>query len=279
MVLELDAVLQQIDRAGLVARPGKGQVGVVRERGALRQAHIGVDAVAGRDLGGDLARHAGVGLAVINVRQEQGQQHHPQHDQPARRQHHGAPQYRWLARHPPLDQEDPADGGAQGDDEGRRAKFGHEARQALEQVGRQFFGPAGQFGDPEQPQDGRQHGQHHHREPVDGVDGAALHRRQAEGGHDGERRQQLEQVAVFRRRVADDEQGQGANERQRQHDVQQMVLAAPCVDGPAGERPGWPEEPDAGAQEGLDRGPGGKPDLAAVPVQPCGDRVGAGRRQ
>ncbi|EEF26563.1 conserved hypothetical protein [Ricinus communis] len=175
VVADLDAILQQQQVAAAALDAGKRQLGVKRQRGALRRADVRFDAAGvGRQLVGDLARHAGVALAVVEVRQEQRHQQDPDQDQAAGRQHHRAPQHGRLARDAPVHQHEPAQRGGQRHEEGRPAQFRREARHQLERVARGLCRPAGQLGEPEHPDDGRAHRQRHHREPVDGVDGAAL---------------------------------------------------------------------------------------------------------
>ncbi|EEF26562.1 conserved hypothetical protein, partial [Ricinus communis] len=72
------------------------------------------------------------------------------------------------------------------------------------------------------------------------------------------------------------EQGQQqahADEGQRHHDVQHAPLPAPGPHRPRGERPRRPEEPDADAEEELDRGPARPVQLQPVPAQPGVQRL------
>nr|GEU28109.1 hypothetical protein [Tanacetum cinerariifolium] len=254
VVAGLLAVLQQEQAAAAALDARERQLRVKRERCALGRAHVGFDAIGvRRQFLRDLARHAGVALAVVEVGQEQRHQQDPDQDQAAGRQHHGAPQHGRTARHAPVHQRKPAGRGQRGNREGNRAHVRRKARHQLQGVLGGLRRPAGQLGKPEDPDHGRAQRERHHREPVDGVDGAALHGQQAERGHHGQRRQQDQQLALFRARRTQGQDGADGDKRQRHHDVQRQVLATPGPDRPAGKRPGRPEEPDPHAEEEFQR--------------------------
>ncbi|MFN9951708.1 MAG: hypothetical protein ACK55I_01310, partial [bacterium] len=129
------------------------------------------------------------------------------------------------------------------DDQREHIEFRLKSGRELEHVTGKLGWPTGLLRDPSQPDKSGDRRQGHHREPVDGIDRAALECWQTEGREHGQRWQQRQQLVVFRGigKQAQQYERQNAGYGERH---MQRCLRAPCPHGPSGDRPCRPAVPD-----------------------------------